>query len=297
MTARTFVNHAWHMMFGAGISNVLGDLGNQGEPPTHPELLDWLAVDFMENGWDVKRLMGQIVRSETYKQSSLPTQDVSQVDPYNRLMSRQSPRRMTAEMVRDNALTISGLLVNEIGGRSVHPYQPAGHYAQLNFPRRKYQHSTDKNQWRRGVYTHWQRTFLHPAMQAFDAPARELCTAQRSTSNTPLQALTLMNDPSYVEAARTFAERIMGEAGASPEEKAEFAWEQVLLRQPTDAQRQTLLQVYEKHRKEYAESPEAAKALLTVGLRPQAEYPPADLAAWTSVARIMLNLHETITRN
>jgi hypothetical protein len=293
MTARVFVNHLWHMMFGAGLSNVLSDLGNQGEPPSHPQLLDWLAVEFMDSGWDVKHTLKLIVSSQTYRQSSRPGTDLSVVDPYNRLLSRQSARRLTAEMVRDNTLAVSGLLVRRVGGVSVMPYQPAGYYAQLNFPRRTYSASTDDNQWRRAVYSHWQRTFLHPALMAFDAPSREACTAQRPVSNTPLQALVLMNDPSFVEAARTFAERIVAEGGDAP---IDWAVNEVLSRSPNAEMRAILKGVYDKHLAEFAADTEGAKALGRVGIRPAAEGNAVELAAWTSVARVILNLHETITR-
>ena len=297
MTARTLVNHLWHMFFGAGISNVLSDLGNQGEPPVHPELLDWLAVELVESGWDIKHTIKFIVMSQTYRQSSEPRADLSVIDPDNRLLSRQSPRRLTAEMVRDNALSISGLLVDRVGGVSVHPYQPAGYYAQLNFPRRKYQPSTDDNQWRRAVYSHWQRTFLHPALQAFDAPTREACTAQRPVSNTPLQALVLMNDPSYVEAARTFAQKMMREGGDSTTAIIDYAWTSALSKPPSPHQRRVLETVYTKHLADYSEHPEEAQQLIRVGQHPAGDEDPAELAAWTSVARVILNLHETITRN
>jgi hypothetical protein len=293
MTARVFVNHLWHMMFGSGISNVLSDLGNQGEPPSHGELLDWLAVEFVDSGWDVKHMLTLIAQSHAYKQSSKPTADLGVVDPYNRLLSRHSPRRLTAEMVRDNSLAVSGLLVRQVGGVSVRPYQPAGYYAQLNFPRRAYAHSTDENQWRRAVYSHWQRTFLHPAMMAFDAPSREACTAQRPVSNTPLQALVLMNDPSFVEAARTFAERIVSEGG---EDRIGWAVQEVLSRPATAQENEILQTVYTRHRAEFAADTDAAKALSTVGQRPASKGDASELAAWTSVARVILNLHETITR-
>jgi hypothetical protein len=293
MTARAFVNHLWHMMFGAGLSNVLSDLGNQGEPPSHGELLDWLAVEFMDSGWNMKHILTIIVTSQTYRQSSKPSADLSVIDPYNRLLSRQSPRRLTAEMVRDNALSVSGLLVDQVGGVSVMPYQPAGYYAQLNFPRRTYKNSADQNQWRRAVYSHWQRTFLHPALLAFDAPSREACTAQRPVSNTPLQALVLMNDPSFVEAARTFAERIVAEGANN---RIGWAVKEALGRSARASETEILQSVYDRHVAEFATDLDAAKALGQVGQRPAAEGDAAALAAWTSVARVLLNLHETITR-
>ena len=297
LTARVFVNRLWKIYFGAGISKILDDLGSQGEAPTHAELLDWMAVDFMESGWDIKRAIKQIVMSATYRQSSKGTPELDELDPYNRLLARQSRIRLDAEMVRDNALAISGLLVEKLGGKSVKPYQPADYYAQLNFPKRTYKHDSGRNQYRRGLYTHWQRTFLHPMLKAFDAPSREECTAERPTSNTPLQALTLLNDPSYVEAARVFAERIIRNGGEGVTEKLTFAYQTALAREPHDAERKLLTQLYENHKQKYAADEEAAKALLSAGeyQRP-ADLPLAETAAWTSVARAILNLHETISR-
>jgi hypothetical protein len=298
MTARVFVNHLWHMFFGTGLSSVLSDLGNQGAPPSHPGLLDWLAVEFVESGWDVKHMVGLIVRSHTYRQSCRPVTGLAGRDPGNRLLGHQSRRRLTAEMVRDNALAVSELLIDRIGGKSVFPYQPAGHYAQLNFPRRKYQQSTDDNQWRRAVYTHWQRTFLHPALQAFDAPSREACAARRPVSNTPLQALVLMNDPSFVEAARFLALRAIEEGGEAPGERIEWAVERVLSRKPSKAEAQVLDEIYRRHLESYRADPQGAADLAAIGIRKaQTGADPVEWAAWTSVARVLLNLDETVTRN
>ena len=296
MTARVFVNHLWHMFFGTGISNVLSDLGNQGEPPEHPELLDWLAVEFMDSGWDIQYMIKLITQSHAYRQSSQPPTDIHEFDPYNRLVSIQSRRRLSAEMIRDNALMVSGLLNAKIGGISVHPYQPAGYYAQLNFPRRTYKHSTDENQYRRAVYSHWQRTFLHPALMAFDAPSREACTAQRPVSNTPLQALVLMNDPSFVEAAKHFAIRIQNEGGNDITTRIHWAYQEVLSRSPRDNEVKLISEVYKKHLDEYLADTDAANEILTVGLEKTETKKPAETAAWISAARILLNLHETITR-
>ncbi len=204
LTARVFANRFWYLLFGTGIANPLDDFGGQGEPPTHPELLDNLAVEFYESGWDVKHMMKLIVMSRAYRQSSSASPELRARDPHNRLYARQSRFRLPAEMVRDNALAISGLLVTDYGGASVNPYQPAGYYRHLNFPERRYQADSDQRQWRRGIYVHWQRQFLHPMLKALDAPSREECTAQRPRSNTPLAALTLLNDPTFVEAARVF---------------------------------------------------------------------------------------------
>src|SRR5262249_26520561 len=172
--------------------------GSQGETPTHPELLDWLAVEFMDSGWNVKHIVKLIVESRTYRQTSKCSSELKERDPANRLVARQGRFRLDAEFVRDNALAMSGLLCRHIGGPSVKPYQPAGYWAALNFPPREWQNDTGEKLYRRGLYTHWQRTFLHPSLLAFDASTREECTAARARSNIPQQALVLLNDPTYV---------------------------------------------------------------------------------------------------
>ena len=218
-------------------------------------------------------------------------------DPYNRLLARQSNWRLDAETVRDNALFLSGLLVPKIGGPSVRPYQPVGYYSNLNFPKRVYVHDTGEGQYRRGLYTHWQRTFLHPSMMAFDAPSRQECTAERASSNTPMQALTLLNDPSYVETARVFASRIIQEGGESVVERINWAYQWTLSRSPAPKELEIVTNLYEKHQAEYTTHVDAADALVATGEAPMLEgIEPAELAAWTSVARVILNLHETIMR-
>src|SRR5579872_3346439 len=206
------MNRRWKQLFGAGLSKVLDDLGAQGEPPQNPALLDWLAREFVDSGWDTKHMIRTIVTSATYRQSSLATPELLAADPDNRELARQSTFRVDAELVRDNALAISGLLVAKIGGASVKPYQPEGYWENLNFPTRNYVADQNDGQYRRGLYTWWQRSFLHPSMVAFDAPSREECCADRNRSNIPQQALVLLNDPTYVETARVFAARIMGDA-------------------------------------------------------------------------------------
>ncbi len=297
LTARTFVNRMWKTFFGTGLSKVLDDVGSQGEWPTHPELLDWLAVEFMESGWDVKHLVKTLVTSQAYRQSSVASDYLKEKDPFNRLYARQSAFRLDAEVVRDVALSVSGLRVDEIGGPSVKPYQPAGYYAQLNFPTRTYQADRGADQYRRGVYTHWQRTFLHPSMKAFDAPSREECTAERPRSNTPLQSLTLLNDPSYVEAARVFAERIMGCDSGDIEDRIRWAFSEAVCRKARASEVQILQNVYSKSLERFLNDTDAASELIGVGLAPSANgCPPAELAAWTMVSRTILNLHELITR-
>ncbi len=298
LTARVFMNRLWKLYFGTGISGQLEELGNQGESPSHPELLDWLALEFIDSGWDIKHMVRLIVSSEAYRQSSVASDELLERDPKNRLLARQSTFRYEAEMVRDTALALGGILNTEIGGPSARPYQPAGYWQHLNFPKRTYKHDENKAQYRRGLYVHWQRSFLHPSMMAFDAPSREECVAERTMSNTPLQALTLLNDPTYVEAARAFAERIINNGGATPQEKVHWAMRQGVLRAPNAEEVQLLSQVYESHRATYTQNTDAITSLLGIGMNPAPEeVDKAELAAWTSVARIILNLHETITRS
>jgi len=297
LTARVFVNRLWKQFFGVGLSKVLDDLGSQGEPPVHAALLDWLAVEFMDSGWDVKHLVRVIVRSKTYKQSSKATKEALARDPENRDLARQSRWRLDAEQVRDAALAVSGLLVPTIGGPSVHPYQPDGYWENLNFPTRSWPTDKGDKQYRRGMYTWWQRSFPHPSMTAFDAPSREECAADRNRSNIPQQALVLLNDPSYVEAARVFAGRVLTEA-KEPEKRVGHAFRLALQREPTATEAQVLGDLHAAARKKYTADKPAAEALLKVGLAPvPAGLDPVELAAFTSVTRALLNLHETITRN
>lgn len=296
LVSRVFVNRMWKLMMGEGIVASLDDFGSQGEVPTHPQLLDWLAVEFVESGWDVKHIIKLIVSSHTYRQSSAMRADLRERDPENRLLARQNRFRVEAEGIRDGALLVSGLLVEKFGGKSVRPYQPAGYYAHLNFPRRTYKPSSGDDLYRRSLYTHWQRTFLHPSLMAFDAPSREECTVKRSRSNTPLQSLVLFNDPIYVEAARKLAERVMQEADGQ-DARLSRMFDLVLQREPGTQEKSVLLETYEGHLAKYQDEQELAKAIVENGAAAVADDIPRDeLAAWTSVARVMLALHETITR-
>ena len=298
LTSRVFVNRLWKLMFGRGLVHSLGDFGSQGSLPTHPELLDFLARDFIDSGWDIKQLLRQMVTSSVYRQSSDTTEGQLTEDPDNLWLARQGRFRLDAEMVRDNALALSGLLVPAIGGESVRPYQPEGYLAHLNFPPRTYKHDEGENQYRRGLYTFWQRTFLHPAMALFDAPSREECTVTRPQSNTPLQALLLLNDPSYVEAARALAVRILREGGNDDAARLEYLFQRALARNIESAEREVLIALLTKHRDHYRQHPEQAEALGQNGLhQAPTEFDPVELAAWTNAARTVLNLHETITRN
>ncbi|NUM55623.1 MAG: DUF1553 domain-containing protein [Candidatus Hydrogenedentes bacterium] len=299
VTARTTVNRFWKMYFGVGLSKVLDDLGARGEWPVNADALDWLAAEFMDSGWDVKHIVRLMVTSAAYRQSSRATPELNAVDPFNRLAARQSSYRLAAEEVRDTTLRISGLLSGKIGGRTVFPYQPEGYYADCNTfsePARWFT-SGGEDQYRRGLYTFWKRSFLHPSMLAFDAPTREECTAERVISNTPLQALALLNDPSYVEASRVFAEHILEEGGATPESRIQYAYSRALSRSASADEVTVLAALCRKHYEEFAKDKESATKAISVGQAPvPKEIDSAELAAWTSVARAILNLHETITR-
>ncbi len=275
LTARHFVNRLWKQFFGKGFSNILNDVGNQGEWPSHPDLINWLAADFRESGWDVKRMVRLIVTSHTYQQVSAKNEQLAEIDPENRLLSEQSPRRLDAEFIRDNALAISGLLHDErIGGPSMQPYQPEGYWANLNFPQRTYKASIGTDQYRRGLYTHWQRTFMHPMLAAFDAPSREECAVDRFQSNSPQQALTLLNDPTFVEAAKGLAARLKAEKPqASDAEKIKHAYTLAISREPTQDELKHLESFLETLRKD-----------------------DPDSDPMEQLCRVILNLHETITR-
>ena len=304
LTARVTVNRFWREFFGTGLSKVLDDLGSQGEWPTHPELLDWLAAEFVHpeyqaqgaHAWDVKHLIRTIVTSRTYRQSSMSTAELEERDPDNRLLARQSRFRVEAEVVRDIALSVSGLLVEKFGGPSAKPYEPDGYLATLNFPKREYAASRGDDLYRRGVYTFWQRSFLHPSLLTFDAPTREECTVNRVNSNTPLQALVLLNDPIYVEAARVFAQNIL-QHGRDWNARIDWAFERAAGRTPAAEERSALSKLYASNLAQFQHSPADARALTHEGEAPVANLPAVELAAMTTVARAILNMHETITRN
>lgn len=297
LTARVFVNRVWAQFFGRGLVDTPEDFGSQGSWPTHPKLLDWLAVDFMENGWDVKRLMRQIATSATYHQSSFTTQEQLASDPQNRHLARGPRFRLPAEMIRDTALKVGGLLHEQVGGPSVKPYQPAGLWKRLT-NRRDYRQTYEQDRgtslYRRSLYTFWKRGLLHPSMAAFDAPTREVCTVRRRITNTPQQALVLLNDPQFVEAARAFAERILQ---IDEQSRLEFAFREATSRSPADAELAVLQNLLAAEKTRFENNTEAAKKLLEVG---DSQAPSGDLtdrAAYTMVARALLNLSETITRN
>ena len=296
LTARVFVNRLWKIAFGEGIVRTPDDFGSQGSFATHPKLLDFLASEFVDSGWDTKKLLKSIVMTNVYRQTSSVSPETLKTDPENELLSRQNRFRIDAEFVRDNALFVSGLMVDKVGGDSVKPYQPPGYWEHLNFPKRKYQPNQDENQYRRGVYAYWCRTFLNPSMSVFDAPSREEACVQRSRSNTPLQALVLLNDPTYVEAAQAMAEKVLRTEG-NLEARLDYAFDTVLNRTASKREKQLLAQLFQNHKSEFSDDLESAQASTKIGLRNiPGDLDPAELAAWTSVARTILNLHETITR-
>jgi hypothetical protein len=297
LTARVMVNRLWALCFGRGLAMPLDDFGAQGTPPTHPELLDWLAADLMDHGWDIKRTMKLLVTSGAYRQSSIGDAKTLAADPLNKWLARQGRWRLDAEMVRDNALAVSGLLAKPIGGASVKPYQPVGYWKHLNFPKRKWAPDSGVSQYRRGLYTFWCRTFLHPSMLAFDAPTREGCVAERTRSNTPQQALVLLNDPTYVEASRVFAERILQHGGDTDGERLAWAFERALSREPSAGERDILLRLAGERAAHFAANAGAAKAAATAGEWPAATaLKPERVAAWAAVSRAILNLYETTSR-
>ncbi|MBX3423398.1 MAG: PSD1 domain-containing protein [Pirellulaceae bacterium] len=301
LTARVLVNRIWHLLFGQGLASDLGDLGGQGQPPSHPELLDNLAHDLVDHHWDVRSTIRLIVTSQTYRQASSADQQSLERDLGNRWLARQSAFRLPAEMIRDNALAVSGLLVNQFGGPSSRPYQPEGYYRHLNFPQREYQADSTENQWRRGVYMHWQRQFLHPMLRALDATGREECTALRQQSNTPLAALTLLNDPTFVEAARGLAERgwlavsntNFSDADHANAQRLKWLFRTVTNREISQPELAELTLLLDTSRNYFQDQPEQATALLGVGIHPRWTDCVADeLAAWTQVCRALLNLSE-----
>jgi hypothetical protein len=298
LTARVAVNRYWQMYFGTGIVKTVDDFGSQGDAPSHPELLDWLATEFIRTGWDVKAMQKTIVTSATYRQVSKATPEVFQKDPENRLLAHGARFRLPAEMVRDEALAISGLLVEKEGGPSVKPYQPAGLWNELAQLTGDYNQDHGDNLYRRSLYTFWKRTIPPPSMANFDAPSRESCIMQRGLTNSPLQALDLMNDVTYVEAARVFAERMMKDGGSSESDRIAFAFRLAIGRIPTDREKQILSDSLHYARDRFATNPDNAVKYLKVGEHPRDQkLDPKELAAYTSVASLIINLDETVTKD
>jgi mono/diheme cytochrome c family protein len=301
LTARVAVNRYWQLCFGTGIVKTSEDFGSQGEPPSHPELLDWLATEFVRTGWDVKAMMRLIVTSATYRQSSRVTPQLVERDPENRLLARGPRFRLPAEIVRDNALSVSGLLNPALGGPSVYPYQPAGLWEEMafgeGFTAQTYTPSHGADLYRRSLYTFWKRTVPPPSLATFDAPDREKCTARRAVTNTPLQALVLMNDPTYVEAARALAQRTLKEAGRGAAQRINYAFSLAEARRPAPQELNVLRQLAWRELAHYRRDRDAADKLLSVGESVyDKKLDPSELAAWTTVASAILNLDETVTK-
>jgi hypothetical protein len=315
LTARVTVNRYWQMYFGTGLVKTSEDFGSQGEWPSHPELLDWLAVELMspskaplgtgvQRAWDVKAFQKLIVTSATYRQSSAVTPELLARDPENRLLARAPRLRLPAEFIRDQALAVSGLLNGEIGGASVSPYQPPGLWEELasrqdgfKWTAQVYVQSHGKDLYRRTMYTFWKRTSPPPTLMTFDAPDRETCTVRRARTNTPLQALVLLNDPTYVEASRKLAERLLTEAGSTVEERITFAFRLTTARRPNAAEVAVLRKLFEEQVAVYRKDRRAALKLLGVGeSKRNDKLDVAELAAWTTIASVILNLDETVTK-
>jgi hypothetical protein len=300
LTARVAVNHFWQENFGIGLVKTSEDFGSQGEPPSNPELLDWLATEFVRTGWDVKAMERLIVTSATYRQSSKVTPELEERDPENRLLARGPRFRLSAEEIRDNALAVSGLLNPQIGGPSAYPYQPKGVWEDgaygEGFTAQSYRQGSGQDVYRRGMYTVWKRTAPPPELTTFDAPDREKCTARRLPTNTPLQALELLDDPTYVEAARVLAQRAITEAGRDPARRIDFMFRLATARDPRPQEREILAGLARDETAEYRQDGAAALKLLSVGAsRCNPKINPGELAAWTTVASTILNLDETIT--
>jgi hypothetical protein len=302
LTARVAVNRFWAQIFGTGLVQTEEDFGTQGELPSHPELLDWLAVKFMspvggQGAWDMKKLLRLIVTSATYQQSSRATGELLQRDPPNRLLARGPRFRLESEMLRDQALAMAGLLGRTMRGPSVHPYQPDGLWRVAFNSERTWATSEGENRHRRGLYTFWRRTVPYPSMATFDAPSREICTVRRLRTNTPLQALVLMNDPCYVEAAQALARRIMREGGQSVADRARFALRLCQIRPPRAEHVEELVALFHKSLEQYRADPASAQQLATepLGALPDG-WDAAELAAWTVVANVLLNMDSVIAK-
>jgi hypothetical protein len=294
LTARVAVNRLWQHCFGEGLVRTVDDFGSQGEAPAHPELLDWLAVTFRDSGWDVKALMRQIVLSRTYKQDSRRSTDR---DPENRLLSRGPSGRLSAEMLRDQALAVSGLLVPQVGGPSVRPYQPPGLWEAVSYNgEESYATSRGGDLWRRSLYTYVKRQAPPPGMLTFDGPTREKCTMRRPRTNTPLQALQLLNDDTFVEASRVLAERLL-QTPQEDEARLRQLWRQTLVREANPDEIAMLHGLLQRQRERFGKNPATAMELLAVGAaKRDTNLNPREHAAWTVLAQTVLNLDEAITK-
>ena len=298
LTARVAVNRYWALLFGRGLTKSVDDFGNQGSPPSHRELLDWLAVDFVENGWDVKRMIKQIALSATYRQMSRLTPQLAQVDPENILLARSPRFRLQGEFIRDTALDVSGLLVERIGGPSVKPYQPPNIWNEVSLNGGlRYKRDGGEKLYRRSMYTYWKRSAPMPNMLIFDAPTREKCMIQRPITNTPLQALVTLNDPQFVEAARALGQRLIKEGGNGTASRIDYGFKLTLSRPATGSEVTVIERVLGEQLKRFRDDPKKAKEFLGVGEMPRDETIDAvEHAAWMVVGQLLLNMDETLTR-
>ena len=291
------MNRFWQMLFGRGIVSTVEDFGSQGAEPTHPELLDWLAVEFIENGWDIKQLLKTIVTSAAYRQSSRATPALLERDPENQLLARAPRVRLPAEAIRDQALAVSGLLHDRLGGPSVKPYQPAGLWKELsNWDAYENDHGDGLH--RRSLYTFWKRTLGPPSMLAFDSAARETCVVREVRTNTPIQALNLMNDVTYAEAARVLAERMIREGGDDDGTRLSYGFRLATARSPQPKEKDILMTGLRRFQDRYQSVPADAATFLDHGEHPRdTSIATPELAAYTAVASLILNLDETVTKN
>ena len=298
LPARVAVNRYWSLLFGSGIVKTVSDFGTQGEWPSHPALLDWLAVDFVKHGWNIKHSIKQMVMSATYQQTSRVTAKLIALDPNNILLARGPRFRLQGEFIRDNALAVSGLLVNKVGGPSVKPYQPPGLWNEVSLSGNvRFKQDSGDGLFRRSMYTYWKRSAPAPSRTIFDAPTREKCMVERPRTNTPLQALVTLNDPQFLEVARHLAKRIMKDGGKTPRERVEYAYRLVTARMPKPLVAQILVGAFNEELENYKRNTEAAGKLLSVGTTKRDESLNAsEHAAWTIVASMILNLDEVITR-
>jgi hypothetical protein len=316
LTSRVIVNRYWQMLFGTGLVVTSEDFGSQGEQPTHPELLDWLACEFQrstqpnvsgtgEERWNVKALLKLLVTSSTYRQESHVTPEGLKRDPDNRWLARGPRFRLHAELIRDQALAVSGLLKHRIGGASVSPYQPGDLWSELssredssNWTAQSFVQSHGDDLYRRGMYTFWKRTCPPVQLSTFDAPDRETCTVRRARTNTPLQALIMLNDPAYLEASRKLAERVLREASTDFTQRLRFLFRSITCRFPTDRELEVLARTWEQQWLHYQEQPQSIESLLSIGESPvDKSLDPLELVSWTMLASGVLNLDETVTRN
>ncbi|MEZ0266842.1 MAG: DUF1553 domain-containing protein, partial [Phycisphaerae bacterium] len=292
------VNRYWEMFFGTGIVKTSENFGSQADWPSHPELLDWLATEYVRLKWDTKAMLRLMVTSAAYRQSAKVTPELLERDPENRLIARGPRFRLQAEMVRDQALAVAGTLVEKLGGPSVRPYQPDGVWDEINVygNLRNYKHDKDENLYRRSMYTIWKRTAAPPAMTTFDMPNREVCQVKRSRTNTPLQALALMNDVTYLEAARVLGEKGISSA-KTPAERVEWMFKRSTGRAPTERESAVLVAGLESRLAKYKADIESAKKLIAQGeSKPDPKIDPAELAAYATTASVIMNLDEVVTR-